>query len=165
VDVAMTRNKTDGRDGYISTWVHVRAGRRARCFFTEGLDEPFPIVIGHAEGRFQTRDERLLERLADRENRTLYYCTPEGGEATAYPFLPNGSSGALAGLHGLDGQVLAFMPHPERAAWLWQVPEDTEGAWGTQRRAAVGAGDIARRPGPGLAMIQQFARLSKVESV
>jgi phosphoribosylformylglycinamidine synthase len=165
IDVAMTRNKTAGRDGYISTWVHVRAGHNASCFFTEGLEEPFPIVIGHAEGRFHTRDEKLLERLRDRENRTLYYCTPDGDEATEYPFLPNGSAGALAGMHGLDGQALAFMPHPERAAWLWQVPEDIEGAWGVQRRAAVGAGDVASRPGPGLAMIQQFSRLSRVESV
>jgi len=165
VDVAMTRNKTVGREGYISAWVHVRAGRNVDCFFTEDLDEPFPIVIGHAEGRFHTRDEAMKRHLEDRENRTLYYCTPDGDEATEYPFLPNGAFGALAGLHGLDGQALAFMPHPERAAWLWQVPEDIEGAWGVQRRAAVLAGDIASRPGPGLAMIQQFSRLSKVESV
>jgi len=165
VDVAMARNKTVGREGYISAWVHVRAGSRANCFFTHELEEPFPIVIGHAEGRFHTRDERLLAHLDERENRTLYYCTPDGDEATEYPFLPNGSAGALAGMHGLDGQVLAFMPHPERAAWLWQVPEDIEGAWSVQRRAAAMAGDIATRPGPGLAMIQQFSRLSKVESV
>jgi hypothetical protein len=72
--------------------------------------------------------------------------------------------GALAGLHGLDGQVLAFMPHPERAAWLWQVPEDIAGPWGERRRAAVGA-SIAAAEGPGLAVLRAFGRLQKVESV
>lgn len=162
VDVAMGRNRVPGRDGYNACWVHVRAGTNAQCFFTEGLDEPFPVVIGHAEGRFLTRDETLARRLEDPAERTLYYCTPDGELATEYPFLPNGALGALAGLHGLDGQALAFMPHPERAAWLWQVPEDVEGPWGARRREAVGAADIARRPGPGLAMIRAFTRLGKV---
>lgn len=164
VDVAMTRNRVRGREGYRSGWVHVRAGRRARCFFTEGLDEPFPIVIGHAEGRFRTRDEKLRQHWSDPENRTLYYCDPSGEVAKEYPRNPNGSPGALAGLHGLDGQVLAFMPHPERAAWLWQVPEDVEGPWGERRAAACNEGSIASTPGPGLAMLRSFRRLEKVGS-
>ena len=164
VDVAMTRNRVAGREGYNSCWVFVKPGRQAPCFFTEGIEEPFPVVIGHAEGRFYTRDEELERRLRDEEARTLVYCTPDGVCATDYPFNPNGSPGALAGLHGLDGQALAFMPHPERAAWLWQVPEDIEGVWGERRREAVG-GAIATMEGPGLAMISAFARLGKVESV
>jgi phosphoribosylformylglycinamidine synthase len=165
VDVAMTRNRVEGRDGYNACWVHVNVGQKARCFFTEGIQEPFPVVIGHAEGRFLTRDEELKAHFEDVENRTLYYCTPDGEVAREYPFNPNGSPGALAGMHGLDGQVLAFMPHPERAAWLWQVPEDVEGVWGTRRREAVGVSDIATRPGPGLAMMQAFQKLGKVASV
>ncbi len=165
VDVAMARNRVPGREGYNACWVHVRAGRQAPCFFTEGLDEPFPVVIGHAEGRFLTRDRELQARLEDPSRRTLFYCTPDGEAATEYPFNPNGSPGALAGLAGLDGQALAFMPHPERAAWLWQVPEDIEGPWGRRRREAAARAGIAGHPGPGLAMIESFRRLQKVESV
>jgi len=106
--------RVEGRDGYNAQWVFVRRGETAPCFFTEELSEPFPVVIGHAEGRFVSREPGFLTRMQDRENRTLYYCTPDGDEATAYPWNPNGAMGALAGLHGLDGQVLAFMPHPER---------------------------------------------------
>ena len=164
VDVAMTRNRVEGREGYNSCWVFVKPGQAASCFFTEDIEEPFPVVIGHAEGRFFTRDAALQARLEDPAHRTLVYCTPDGEVATQYPFNPNGSPGALAGLHGLDGQALAFMPHPERAAWLWQVPEDIEGVWGARRRAAVGQ-PIANAEGPGLAMIRAFARLGKVESI
>ena len=164
VDVAMGRNLVAGRDGYNAQWVFVRRGENAKCFFTEDLTEPFPVVIGHAEGRFVSREPGFLERMREQEDRTLYYCSPDGVEAAEYPWNPNGAVGALAGLHGLDGQVLAFMPHPERAAWLWQVPEDIEGPWGERRRAAVGAA-IAHAEGPGLAMIRAFQRLSKVESV
>ena len=164
VDVAMARNRVEGREGYNSQWVFVRRGENAKCFFTEDLTEPFPVVIGHAEGRFVSLEPGFLDRMRDRENRTLYYCTPDGAEATAYPWNPNGAMGALAGLHGLDGQVLAFMPHPERAAWLWQVPEDIAGPWGERRRAAVGQ-PIAHAEGPGLAMVRSFTRLAKVESV
>jgi phosphoribosylformylglycinamidine synthase len=165
VDVAMTRNRVPGREGYKSGWVHVKAGRHSRCFFTEGLEESFPVVVGHAEGRFRTQEPGLLERLRDVEQRTAYYCHPDGSVAEDYPYNPNGAPGGLAGLAGLDGQALAFMPHPERAAWLWQVPEDIEGPWGERRAAAAARGDIATAPGPGLAMLQSFCRLQGVGSV
>ncbi len=162
VDVAMTRNRVPHREGYKSGWVHVRAGRQTNCFFTEGLDEVFPIVVGHAEGRFLTQDPELIDRLADPDRRAAYYCHPDGRVAEDYPANPNGSAGGVAGLEGLDGQVLAFMPHPERAAWLWQVPEDIEGPWGERRAAAVARGNIADAPGPGLALVQAFCRLRGV---
>ena len=165
VDVAMAHNRVPHREGYNSCWVFVRAGRRARCFFTEDLDEPLPVVIGHAEGRFLSRDPDFAAWMEDPERRTLLYCDSRGEPAKEYPDNPNGSPGALAGVAGLEGQVLAFMPPPERAAWLWQVPEDLEGAWGRRRRAAVGQPDIGSRPGPGLRMIEMFRRLQKSGSV
>ena len=88
VDVAMAANRVEGRDGYNAQWVFVRRGENAPCFFTEEIHEAFPVVIGHAEGRFVSREPGFLERMSERENRTLTYCTPDGEEATAYPWNP-----------------------------------------------------------------------------
>ncbi len=161
VDVALAHNNIEGREGYLCRWVFVRAGATARCFFTEGLDAPFPVPMAHGEGRFVSRDSGYLDRLNDREALALTYCQPDGAPAQGFPMNPNGSPGAVAGASGLDGQVLAFMPHPERAAWLWQVPEDIAGPWGERRRAAVRSFEALDGDGPGMAMLRNFARLSK----
>lgn len=165
VDVALARNRVPHREGYLARWVFVRPGREAPCFFTQGLEDPFPVPMAHAEGRFLSADVELRARLAHRERRTLFYCTPDGSEAEAFPDNPNGSPGALAGLAGLDGQALAFMPHPERASWLWQVPEDLPGPWGARRREAMGDFGGLAGAGPGLALLRAFARLGTLEAV
>jgi hypothetical protein len=64
-----------------------------------------------------------------------------------FPITPNGSARAMAGLCNPAGNVLALMPHPERASWLRQVPQDLPGAFGARRRAAQG--DFAALEGPG----------------
>ena len=40
-----------------------------------------------------------------------------------FPVNPNGSLIGIAGICNKKGNVLAMMPHPERAAWMRQVPE------------------------------------------
>lgn len=160
VEAVLARNRAGGWRGYHARWVFVRPGRRASCFFTEGLEEPIPVPIAHAEGRFRSTDPDVLAAWEDPEARTLTYCTAEGGEATSFPADPNGSTGQLAGIAGLDGQVLAFMPHPERGAWLWQVPEDLAGPWGERRRAAVGDFGQLDGEGPGMQLLRAFGRLN-----
>jgi len=64
-----------------------------------------------------------------------------------FPDNPNGSFLALAGVTNPGGNVLALMPHPERATWLHQVPRDVGGYWGRLRDGA--APDTLYRPGPG----------------
>ena len=46
-----------------------------------------------------------------------------GGKQTMkYPFNPNNSMLASAGISSLNGRHLAMMPHPERSIMKWQVP-------------------------------------------
>jgi len=160
LEMALTRNRIPGREGYFSRWVYVNAGANARSFFTEGIDEPIALPIAHGEGRFFTADAELAARYADPADRPLYYCDAEGRPATEFPALPNGSMHGLAGVSGLEGQVMAFMPHPERAAWMWQVPEDLPGRWGERRRAVVGNFSQLDGDGPGMALLRAFARLT-----
>ncbi len=56
------------------------------------------------------------------------------------------------------GNVLALMPHPERAQVLAQVPESLPGLWGERRREAAGAADRLEADGPGMLLFRALAR-------
>jgi len=157
VEVALAPNAMTGRRGYYCAWVHVRRAP-ARCLFTEDLpDEPVPITLAHAEGRFVTSDERVRARLEAGEGVALVYCTPGGGPAGAFPQNPNGSTLAIAALTNPAGNAMAVMPHPERAGWVHQVPRYVGGRWGGARRRDATTGDLFAA-GPGMAIFTALAR-------
>ena len=79
----------------------------------------------------------------------LRYCTGTGEVDPAFPVNPNGSMENMAGVCNPEGNVLAMMPHPERATWLRQVPEDLPGPWGRRRTRAVGGAAELEGEGPG----------------
>jgi hypothetical protein len=62
-----------------------------------------------------------------------------------------------AGITNRAGNILAFMPHPERASWLRQVPLELPDAWGERRRAAVGHADALEGAGPGRVVFESLA--------
>jgi phosphoribosylformylglycinamidine (FGAM) synthase-like amidotransferase family enzyme len=55
------------------------------------------------------------------------------------------------------GNVLAFMPHPERAARLRNVPDTLPGPWGERRRDAFRRRDLLDGPGPGFKIFQSLS--------
>ncbi len=74
-----------------------------------------PIVVAHAEGRFQTpAGPEAVPALRYLERRR-------------YPGNPNGSRDGLAGFTSLDGRATILMPHPERVflnrQFSWRPPE------------------------------------------
>jgi phosphoribosylformylglycinamidine synthase len=157
VELALAPNRMTGRLGYYCTWVHVKKGP-APCVFTEFMadGEPLPIPLAHAEGRFVTSSADVRNRLEAGEGVAVVYATPRGETAESFPDNPNGSMFAIAGLTNAAGNVLALMPHPERAAWYHQVPRHVGGEWG-RGRDGVGAGRLFA-PGPGAGF---FASLVK----
>jgi phosphoribosylformylglycinamidine synthase len=157
VDMALAPNRMTGRQGYYCTWVKVMKGA-APCVFTELMDtdEPTPLPLAHGEGRFVTASPEVRSRLERGEGVAVVYATAGGQTADGFPDNPNGSMFAIAGLTNPAGNVLALMPHPERAAWNHQVPRHVLGTWGT-RRDGLTAGEIYG-PGPGTAF---FAALRK----
>ncbi|TFG86026.1 MAG: hypothetical protein E4H17_04510, partial [Gemmatimonadales bacterium] len=72
---------------------------------------------------------------------------------------PNGSLLDVAGLTNRRGNVLAMMPHPERAAQLRHVPEDLPHAWGRARLAAAGNFQILEAPGPGAFLLRRLVEM------
>ncbi len=72
-----------------------------------------------------TRDPGVAARFGSHV--ALTYREPAGRPADSFPWNPNGSLEAAAGITNRQGNVLAMMPHPERAILRAQVPEDLSG--------------------------------------
>ncbi len=151
VEVALAANRHPGRRGYFSRWVELAPVPGARTPFCEGLPGPLPLPIAHAEGRFTHEDPEFFPRLGREGYIALRYAGAAGN--------PNGSLLDAAALCNGRGNVLAMMPHPERAAWLRQVPEDLPAAWGARRRRAAGDAAALAGPGPGLALLRRLVEL------
>lgn len=149
VEAALAANLIPGRSGYYSSWVFVTPGPGSgRSPWLAGVQGPLPLPVAHAEGRFVLAWDVAQERLDSSGATGLVYCDPAGADAGLFPWNPNGSWRSLAGLLNPSGNVLAMMPHPERAFMLWQVPPALEGPWGEARRA--GPPPDARGPGAAL---------------
>lgn len=161
VELALAPNRTPRRPGYLCRWIRVRAGEGpGRAFWTATLAPGaiVPLPMAHGEGRFTTADPGVRARIEADGLALLRYVDAQGSPASAYPDDPNGSILQAAGITNAAGNVLAFMPHPERAAWLRMVPQDWPGTWGERRRAAVGDVAALEGEGPGRFLFTALAR-------
>jgi len=157
VEVGLARNIMPDRDGYYSRWSYLRVESEATAA-TAGLrvGDVVPVPVAHAEGRFVTTEDGLVERLRANGQIAFTYCTPDGTVADRFPWNPNGSTAAIAGISNPAGNVVAMMPHPERSTWLYQVPETLAGRWGRERRDARGDTRLLSAPGPGALIIRSI---------
>lgn len=155
VEVALAANRAPGRRGYYARWVNLTAVAGSRCAFVEGLHDAFPVPMAHAEGRFTHEDPAFFQKLLDDGYVALRYQPLPGGAGGN----PNGSLADAAGLTSAGGNVLALMPHPERALLLAAVPEDLPSPWGARRRTAAGVAARLAQPGPGLPVLRRLVEL------
>ncbi|NBV83277.1 phosphoribosylformylglycinamidine synthase I [bacterium] len=146
VEVGMAPNTRDSRPvGFICDWRYVTVTNPSAGIFTRHFNDGdvLPIPINHGEGRFvlsRAAQERLPQ-LA-----TFRYCAPDGSEAGKFPENPNGAYENLAGICSQNGNVLGIMPHPERSAFLKQVPISIQGQWQQRKRDLLSGGSSG--PGP-----------------
>lgn len=137
LNLALAPNRMIGRSGYYARWVTVKVDKSGReTAFTSRFEQGslVPIPVAHGEGRFTTRDPEAFSLLVDNGQVPLVYCHEDGSPADGFPDNPNGALFDAAGVSNPAGNVLALMPHPERAAWLRQVPVTLAGEWGDLRR-------------------------------
>ncbi len=94
-------------------WVSLNAEPKSPCVFTRGLGRlEFPVR--HGEGKVVAASDALLEGIEQANLVALRYVDPLSGAPTQeYPFNPNGSPAAIAGLTDPTGRVFGLMPHPE----------------------------------------------------
>ncbi len=158
VDLALAPNVMADREGYYCTWVYLRA-EQSPCLWTKPFGEGaiIPIPIAHGEGRFVTEDPDVLAAMKNNNQISLRYCDAAGEVVDSFPVNPNGSVDNMAGVSNKEGNVLAMMPHPERATWLRQVPEDIAGPWGERRSSAAGHPELMEDEGPARAFFAALA--------
>jgi len=160
VELALAPNRAPRRQGYLCRWVWVRAGDgpgRSTYASALGADAVVPLPMAHGEGRFETADPEV-RRAIESEGLALFrYVAADGSPARGYPDDPNGAMLQAAGITNRAGNVLAFMPHPERAAQLKHVPLDHAGEWGAKRRQSVGSFEGLEDPGPGAFLFASLA--------
>lgn len=88
--------------------------------FTEKvpLNGVLNFAHGHGEGRLlfvPGKEKGSLKELQENNQIVFRYSTPEGDFADLrYPYNPNGSTFDIAGVCNLEGNVVGWMPHPER---------------------------------------------------
>jgi phosphoribosylformylglycinamidine synthase subunit PurQ / glutaminase len=160
VEMALAPNRAPRREGYLCRWIWVRAERGpGQAWFASKAStrQVIPLPIAHGEGRFVTAEPAVAERIKQEGLVLFRYVAPWGGPADRYPFDPNGAMFHAAGITNPAGNVLAFMPHPERASWLHQVPIDLKNEWGERRRAGVGSWTALEGPGPGRMVFESLA--------
>jgi len=104
---------------FIDTWVNLKTDNR-KCVFLRDIEQMY-LPIAHAEGKFVTRNETILDSLQSAGQLALKYCRPTGeigetGEngSVPYPHNPNGSTAHVAGVCDSTGRIFGLMPHPER---------------------------------------------------
>ena len=129
VEMALAPNKKSFISGYYCTWVYIKTSEEnERCIFTKFInkDEVIPIPIAHGEGRFTTKDEELIEKLIKNNQIIFKYSTKDGEIDESFPTNPNGAIYNIAAICNKKGNVMAIMPHPERASFVRQLPDITE---------------------------------------
>lgn len=123
-----------------------------RCVFTGHFDrgEVIPIPIAHGEGRFTTADPETLEAMKANDQIVFQYSDVDGTVEDTHEINPNGAVENIAAVCNPEGNVLAVMPHPERASFLRQIPAEIGGPWSEKKMEAYGDADALNSPGPGM---------------
>jgi phosphoribosylformylglycinamidine synthase len=156
VEIALAHNASPAWPGYYCDWVHLRC-TSARGWLAGCADQrpTLPMPVGHGEGCF-TGSPEFFADLERRGQIALRYVRPDATPARGFPHNPNASLQDAAGVCDPSGRVLAMMPHPERAGWLFQVPASLAGPWGARRRSA--SAQALLEAGPGFVLYESFVQ-------
>lgn len=110
-------------------WVYLKkeTGSRkpeAGCIWTKGLPKMIYLPVAHGEGKFVTRDEKVLKDVED-GGLVVFRYADRKGRLASYPWNPNASLNNIAGICNKGGTMLGLMPHPERYLYRCNHPRWT----------------------------------------
>ena len=81
------------------------------------------MPVAHQEGKF-IASKKIINQLNNKKLIICKYINSSGELAKKeFPHNPNGSIDDIAAITNLKGNVLAMMPHPERALYFSQQPD------------------------------------------
>ncbi len=109
------------RPGYRDAWVRVAFEERSPCVWTRGLG-PMDLPARHGEGKFVAAPE-VLDRLESSGQIAVRYVDRSGAPTEAWPWNPNGSRRAVAGLCDPSGRLFGLMPHPDAFLYPFHHPQ------------------------------------------
>lgn len=94
-------------------WAYLKMNPDSPCVFTKSMKGAY-LPVRHGEGKFVTKNAAVLKRLHRQNLVVCQYSVENCGEAAMdYPFNPNGSVDAIAGICNETGRLFGLMPHPE----------------------------------------------------
>jgi len=97
VEMGLARNVMPDRDGYYTNWTHLRVVNAASAATGAAAPEAvLPIPVAHAEGRFVSSEDGLIDELFDRDQIVLVYARHDGSPEDGFPANPNASSARTA---------------------------------------------------------------------
>ncbi|RAP36119.1 phosphoribosylformylglycinamidine synthase I [Candidatus Marinamargulisbacteria bacterium SCGC AAA071-K20] len=140
IEIALAPNtKNNDSFGFMCEWVFVKVDNPGANVFTRSFNsnDVIPIPINHGEGRFIFSSDIDPSTLPVT---TLKYCNSKGEVIESYPTNPNGTSYNIAAISNKKGNVLAIMPHPERASFLHQIPHSIDSEWSLKKQAKFKSG-------------------------
>lgn len=102
-------------------WINLATQQNSQCVFADGMDKIVSVQVAHGEGKFSAKPE-TLQRIENENLVVFRYSDQLGNPTQVYPFNPNGSPNAIAGITDPSGRILGLMPHPERFVRSTQHP-------------------------------------------
>ena len=122
--VSLTHNESAR---YEDRWCTLAVDSHSPCVFTRGLTRLY-FPVRHGEGRLVVPNEAIMTRIMEEHLAPVRYADPNTGEPTQiYPYNPNGSPNAIAGLTDPSGRIFGLMPHPEAYTHKTNHPGWTNG--------------------------------------
>ncbi|HLD79139.1 MAG: phosphoribosylformylglycinamidine synthase I [Candidatus Levybacteria bacterium RIFCSPHIGHO2_02_FULL_39_36] len=107
---------------FISRRISLSIEKNNACVFLQDLESgPVEFQVAHGEGKFVT-DGQTLSQIEESGQVVFRYVNRVGKPTQEYPFNPNGSPHAIAGITDPSGRILGLMPHPERSILRSQYP-------------------------------------------
>lgn len=110
---------------FISRRINLSIDANNTCVFLQDLKTTGPVEfqVAHGEGKFATNSSTLFQ--IEESGQVVFRYVDGTGKATQeYPFNPNGSPHAIAGITDPTGRILGLMPHPERSVDRYQYPNE-----------------------------------------
>uniref|UniRef100_A0A7C4APX6 Phosphoribosylformylglycinamidine synthase subunit PurQ n=1 Tax=Desulfomonile tiedjei TaxID=2358 RepID=A0A7C4APX6_9BACT len=94
-------------------WVSLMVDAASPCIFTQGLRRLY-LPVRHGEGKFIGASPDVARTILDNNIAPVRYAEPDfSGPTMRYPYNPNGSEEAIAGVCDPSGRIFGLMPHPE----------------------------------------------------
>ncbi len=161
VEMALAPNTNPFISGYYCTWVNVKSvEEKSICAFTKFIekDEVIPVPVAHGEGRFTTKDPELIQKLIKNRQIIFKYSTKLGKIEDKFPTNPNGAVLSIAAICNKKGNVMAMMPHPERASVVRQLPDTSE-----LKNSSAGRIDEMESPAPAMKIFDSMKKYIEEE--